>query len=203
MLDVHFVLLGALASATGQVAYVRDTLQGRSSPNRVTFTLWAAAPLLAFAVELDAGVGLRSLMTFMVGAGPLAVLIASFISNSASWRITWFDLTCGGLSVAGTVGWLLTRQSLVGLGAAIAADALAGVPTVVKSWRRPDTETAAGYAGAVVNALITLLTLTRFVAAEALFPAYIFAFASVQLLLVGAHLGPRVRTRRAAVSAPP
>jgi hypothetical protein len=55
--------------------YLRDTLRGTTKPNRVTWLLWAVAPLLAAAVELSEGVGLRALPTFMVGFMPLLVFV--------------------------------------------------------------------------------------------------------------------------------
>jgi hypothetical protein len=197
LLDVHFVLLGALCSVLGQIVYLRDTLRGTTQPNRVTYLLWAAAPLLAFTVEIQSGVGLRALLPLMAGLGPVAVLLASWASRSAAWRITRADLACGALSVLGTVGWWITREGLVAIAAAIAADFLAGVPTVVKSWRYPETETAVAYAGASANAIITLLTVTRFALIEVAFPAYIFMLASTQLAVIGGRLGPRWRARRA------
>ena len=59
MLNVHFVFLGAAIGTVGQALYVVDTIRGRTQPNRVTWLLWAVNPLLAFAVEIDDGVGLR------------------------------------------------------------------------------------------------------------------------------------------------
>jgi len=56
VLDVHFVILGAAIGSAGAALYLRDTLRGVTQPNRVTWLLWAAAPLLAFAVEVQAGV---------------------------------------------------------------------------------------------------------------------------------------------------
>ena len=195
MIDVHWVIVGALISAFGASMYVRDTLRGTSQPNRVTFVLWAAAPLLAFGVQVSSGVGLRSLMTFMAGAAPVAVLIASFANRSAVWRIGPFDWVCGGLSVAGTLWWLVSGHGVVGIVAAVAADLLTGIPTAVKSWRAPESETAVSYVCGMVNAGVTLLTVTRFSAIVALFPAYIFAFTAVQVVLVAGRLGPRWRAR--------
>ncbi len=45
------------------------------------------------------------------------------------------------MSVVGTVVWLVTRNGVLAISAAIAADFLAGVPTVMKSWTHPETET--------------------------------------------------------------
>jgi hypothetical protein len=193
MLDVHFVILGAVCGLVGSAFYIRDTVRGLTHPNRVTWLLWGAAPMLAFAVEQQAGVGLRSLMTFTVGFGPLMVFAASFANRNAVWRISRLDYVCGALSIGGTVAWLLTRQGVVAIAASIAADSLAGLPTLVKSWKAPETESTNAYWGALANAGITLLTVTRFTTDVAAFPAYIVVVASVELLLVAGRLGPRSR----------
>jgi hypothetical protein len=196
VLDVHFVILGAVIGTVGQAIYARDTLRGRVQPNRVTWLLWAVAPLLAFAVEINEGVGLQALMTFTVGFGPLVIFLVSFAGSSAAWRLGRLDYVCGALSVGGTVGWLVTRQGLVALAAAVAADALAGLPTVLKSWRRPETEGMSVYVGAFVNAMITLFTVTRFTAAELAFPLYIAVLAFFEAVLVAGRIGPRVHAAR-------
>ena len=72
---------------------------------------------------------------------------------------------------AGTIGWVVTRQGLVALGAAVVADALAGVPTLIKSWRRPESESASVYIGSFANAVITLLTVKHFSAPVVTLPA--------------------------------
>jgi hypothetical protein len=203
MINVHFVIVGAVIGLMGSAFYIRDTIRGLTHPNRVTWLLWGAAPMLAFAVEVRSGVGLRSLMTFTVGFAPLVVVAASFLNRNAVWRITRLDVVCGALSIAGTAAWLLTQQGLVAIAASIAADALAGLPTIVKSWRAPETESASAYLGALANATITLLTVTTVSAAVVAFPAYIVVVAGVEVALVAGRLGPRVRElRRAAAGVP-
>ena len=198
MIDVHFVILGAAIGAVGTWWYLRDTLRGVTRPNRVTWALWTALPLLAFAVEVQAGVGLRALMTFVSGFGPLLVFVASFRNPHATWRIERIDWACGALSLAGLVVWLSAHQATVGLVAFIVADALAALPTLRKSWLAPDTETAAAYATAALNGAITMLTVSRWTTAVVSFPLYIVVIASLEALLVGARLGPRRRARRRA-----
>jgi hypothetical protein len=38
------VIVGALIGIAGQSHYIRETLAGRSQPNRVTFLMWTLAP---------------------------------------------------------------------------------------------------------------------------------------------------------------
>lgn len=52
MLNENFVILGAVIFAIGSLSYLIDTLKGKVKPNRVTFFLWALAPLIAFAAEV-------------------------------------------------------------------------------------------------------------------------------------------------------
>ena len=205
MLDVHFVILGAVIGFAGSAAYIRDTLRGVTQPHRVTWLLWAAAPLLAFAVEVHSGVGLRSLMTFSIGFGPLLIFLASFRSPQASWAITPLDWACGLLSLLGLAVWLVTRHGTVAIVASIAADALAAGPTLRKAWLSPESETAAAYVTGLVNAVITVLTIDRFTTAVAAFPIYVVAIAGVETVLVAGRLGPRLAAGRrgAAVAVAP
>jgi hypothetical protein len=148
-------------------------------------------------VELHSGVGLRSLTTFVIGFMPLVVFIASFHNSAAVWKIRRLDYLCGAMSLAGTAAWLVTRNGVVGIIAAIAADFLAGIPTMVKSWSNPETETVTSYVGAVLNSGILLLTIHHWTTEVAAFPLFIFATASVQVVVVGFTLGHRLRRARA------
>ena len=193
MLNADFVYLGAAVVVVGQAFYVVDTLRGRTQPNRVTWLLWGVAPLLAFAVELDDHVGIIALMTFMYGFGPLVVFAASFVNRQSVWALGRLDYACGALSIAGTIGWLATREGLIALGASVVADLLAGVPTMIKSWRHPETESTSAYVAGFASAVITLLTVKHLSVTVVTFPLYIAVVTLVAVVLVGGRLGPRWR----------
>src|SRR5665213_3532899 len=105
MINQHFVILGVLIGFAGNMTYVISTLRGKTRPNRVSWFMWALAPLIAFSAEINQGVGLRSLMTFMVGFGPAMVFIASFVNRKATWKLTKLDLACGLLSLLALIAW--------------------------------------------------------------------------------------------------
>jgi hypothetical protein len=196
VISVNWVYLGSAIGALGTAVYLRDTLRGSTKPNRVTWLLWAIAPLLAAGVELDEGVGLRALPTFMVGFMPLLVFVGSFYNPTSVWRIRRIDYACGVMSVVGTVVWLVTRNGVLAISAAIAADFLAGVPTVMKSWTHPETETVSSYVGAVVSMVVLLLTIDKWTFDVAAFPLFVACMASIEVVLVGLKPGPRWRLSR-------
>ena len=196
MINVNWIYLGTAIGVLGTAVYLRDTLRGTTKPNRVTWLLWAVAPLLAAVVELKEGVGLRALPTFMIGFMPLLVFVASFHNAAAVWKVRRIDYACGAMSVIGTAVWLVTRNGVLAISAAIIADFLAGVPTVMKSWTHPETETVYSYIGAVVSMAIVLLTVQHWTFEVAAFPIFIVCMASVEVFLVGFEPGPRLRRAR-------
>ena len=196
MISVNWIYVGIAIGALGTAVYLRDTLRGTTKPNRVTWLLWAVAPLLAAAVELEEGVGLRALPTFMIGFMPLLVFAASFHNAASVWKIRRIDYACGLMSVVGTAVWLATRNGVLAISAAIVADFLAGVPTVMKSWSHPETETVHTYVGAVVSMVVVLLTIDHWTFDVAAFPVFIVGMGSVMVFLVGFEPGPRLHRAR-------
>ncbi len=184
MLNEKFVLVGAALNLIGSSSYVIQTLKGKTRPNRVTWFLWALAPLIAFSAELGQGVGLRSIMTFMVGFGPAMVLIASFINRKAVWKITRLDIVCGVLSLLALVAWKITGVGNVAIAFSIAADLLAATPTVIKSYQEPKTEHYGVFLFGCLSAIITLLTIKQWAFAQYGFPLYIALICAVLFFLI-------------------
>lgn len=189
MIHPNFVIIGAIISFIGGISYLYGTVKGTTKPNRVTWFLWSFAPLLAFFAELNQGVGIQSLMTFMVGFNPLLIFIASFINKKSQWKITRFDLFCGTLSIVGILLWYLSKNSNIAIIFSILADGMAGVPTVVKSFKYPETESYYVYLGGAFSAAVTLFTIDNWNLAHFGFPLYILAICSILILLIKFKLG--------------
>ena len=190
MIDPRFAILGALIILTGNAAYARDTVRGNTQPNRVTWMLWAFAPLIAFAAEVSPGVGLNAVLALTVGLGPLMVVVASFLDPKAYARVTPFDAACGVLSLVALGAWAATGRGNVAILLSILADFLAAVPTIRKAYRWPHTEHAAAFLSGVAGATITLLTIKAedWGFASVAFPAYILLDSALIASLI---LAPR------------
>lgn len=195
MINQNFVILGAIIVTAGGLSYLIDTLKGKVKPNRVSYLLWSIAPLIAFFAEIQQGVGLQSLMTFIVGFLPLTVFIASFVNKNAEWKLTSFDMTCGVLSVVGLVLWLITKSGNIAIFFSILADGLAAFPTIIKSFNYPETETAWPYFTSTISALLTLLTIKAWTFAIYAFPLYILFVTIVISSLVQFKLGKLARLK--------
>ena len=193
MISPNFVFIAVVISVVGVSIYARDTVRGLTEPNRVTWLLWTVAPLLAFVSEVRQGVGMTSLMTLAYALCPLIVLVASFVNTRSTWRLGPFDIGCGIASCAGLVLWLVTANDTVALFSFIVADLLAGLPTVLKSWRDPSSESPSAFLGGTLSTLVTLATVTVWTSAEVAFPIFVLAYNVFLLTLVAVRIGPRLR----------
>lgn len=160
MIHPNFIYLGIALQLWGGISYLLDTIRGTVKPNRVTWFLWSLAPLIAFFAQIQQGVGIEALATFIVGFVPLMVFIASFINKKAEWKMQTLDYWCGGLSLLGIVLWLVTKVGNVAILFSIIADLLACIPTIVKAYHNPETENDLVFFFGLVNAAVALLVIT-------------------------------------------
>lgn len=158
---------------TGGLIYLYLTLKGRIKPNKVTWFLWALAPMLGFAAEIYQGVGVESALTFSIGFGPLLVFTGSFVNKKAVWKISSLDIICGALSLLGLFLWLTTRIGNIAILFALLADFLAAVPTIRKSYFFPETESGLAYLLGSMGGLLTLFSISKWNFASYAFPVYI------------------------------
>ena len=201
MIDPRFVFLAAALSLFGGYGYIRDTLRGDTSPNRVTWGLWALEGVLGFVVEIQQHVGLASLMTLMLGFVPVVVILASLKSPHGVWRIGRFDVVCGCIAGAGLVFWGVVNQPTIALVAFVAADQVAALPTVRKAFLAPMSESPRLFFLGFVNCAITMLTLRHFSTAGALFPGCVLVTDLTIGLLIVTRIGARRDLRAKATRA--
>lgn len=192
MIDERFVIIGAFINFCGLLSYLADTVKGKVKPNRVTWFLWTLIPFIAFFAQIKQGVGLTSLITFTAGFGPLTIFAASFINKKSFWNIRPLDIICGLISVLGVFLWFLTNNANLAILFSIIADGAAGLPTVIKAYRAPETENYLAFLLAAVSAIITLLAINTWDFAHFAFPLYIFLICTLLFILIKFRLGKRL-----------
>ncbi|MFA6301336.1 MAG: hypothetical protein WC609_03225 [Candidatus Paceibacterota bacterium] len=146
-----------LIQLVGVFFYIKNMYKGTTKPNRVTWIIWALAPLISSYLMWQTGARLSILPVFMAGFNPVLVLLASFVIKKGFWQINKFDIVCGMIALLALVLWIVTRNLSVSIIFAILSDFLAALPTLVKSWKYPDTETSLVYAGGIVANILGLL----------------------------------------------
>ncbi|MBI2645193.1 hypothetical protein HYW94_03425 [Candidatus Uhrbacteria bacterium] len=183
----YIVLIGTAVGFIGTYAYIRETIRGKTKPNKVTWLMWSVAPLIATVAAVSDGVRLAVLPVFVSGFGPLLIFVASFVNPKSYWKLETFDYICGTCSILALVFWGVTKDPLVAIIFAIASDGFAAMPTLIKCWKYPETETVEAYMAGLFAVLTTFFALKKFDAIELAFPIYL-VFAN-SLLITAVYIG--------------
>ena len=140
------VILSATLGLSGAFVYIRDILSGKSKPNLVTWGLWALAPLIATGAAFSAHADVwATVRIFMSGFGPLLIVLTTLFFSKSYWKLSAFDYACGLLSLFALGAWLLANSPVLAILLAAIADLLATLPTIIKAWNYPETETVYTY----------------------------------------------------------
>ncbi len=178
----YLVIVGATAQLLGIGSYIINTVRGKTRPNRVTWILWALAPMIASVAALSDGVRWAILPVFMAGFGPLLVLIASFLNPRSYWKLQPFDYLCGLFSVLALVLWAITKQPEVAIIFSILSDGLAAVPTLTKAWSHPETESVGPFVGGLLSQMTSFFAIQTWTMTSFAFPVYLV---SINLMFIG------------------
>ena len=190
MLPESFAIVGAVIGSMGGLYYLFDTIAGRAQPNRITWLLWGIFPLVIFVAQRAQGVGALSWPSFVAGLTPLLVVAASFFNPKAYWQTEPRDYYLMAAATVGIILWAVTDNPNLALLFSLLADVLAGIPTLIKSYRHPESESWIGYGISAIGFGISVLAVQTFDFQNAAFVAYIFV-----MNLTFAVLASRGRTR--------
>jgi hypothetical protein len=173
MLDQRWIFVALLFNLLGISTYIRRVMQRRVRPHIVTWALWALGPYIAFAAQISEHVGLPALLTFIVAFNPTVVVFLLLRHPERRWQVSMFDIVCAALALAGLGLWIHYSTAVYAVLFAVAADALAAIPTYRKVLTDPTSESWLLYACLTVSSCITLATIKTWSLTSAGFAAYL------------------------------
>ena len=155
-----FAIVAALLAIVGNVPYIRDVLRGRVQPHAYTWLVWTLVSGMTFFGQLAKGAGIGALPTAASEIFTLAIFLLSlrygFSNPSRS------DKVFLGVALAGLVPWLLTSDPTWSVVIAVGIDLVAFIPTLRKTWRRPETERGLLYGMNVARHGLALFSLQAY-----------------------------------------
>ena len=157
MLPESVIYITVLTSVIGYFYYFKDIFLGKTKPNLVSWFCWLFGPFLGVFFQLKAGVGLSVIPVFLAGFGPLLVVIFSIFKKNVYWKLDIFDVICGVFSILALILYLLTHNLTISIIFAILSDLFAFMPTYIKGWKFPETETITVYMVGIFNNILGLL----------------------------------------------
>jgi hypothetical protein len=163
MLPEKIIFVGVAINLITSIWYVKNILYGSTRPNLISWFLWMLAPFIGVFFELKAGAGLSVLPVFMAGFGPFLVLIFSIWNKNTYWKIGRLDIICGIFSLLALILYIFTHNLGISILFAIISDGLASIPTLIKSWNFPETETGSIYLGSIFSNTLGLFIIKNWI----------------------------------------
>jgi hypothetical protein len=179
------VIVSVFVSLSGSVAYVADTLKGKTKPNRISWLLWAAAPLIGTGAAISSGADAwATARIFLAGLVPLIVLVVSLINKQSYWKLTALDFACGICSALALIVWFFADSPVLAVLLAATGDGLASLPTLIKSWKYPETETGWTYLAGLIATLLVLPSIPAWNIQNSAFQIYLLVVNSLLVLFI-------------------
>ena len=183
MIPEYFAIIGAVIGSAGGFYYLYETIKGKVKPNRITWLLWGLFPMITFVAQRVQGVEGLSWATFAAGFTPFLILAASFLNKDAYWKTERRDYLLMAAAVVGIVLWAVTDSPNLAILFALVADFLAGLPTIIKAYRHPETESWKAYALSTIGFGMSILAIQTYTFEDSAFVAYVFGLNGVLALL--------------------
>lgn len=183
MIPEYFAIVGAIVASLGVLYYLYETIRGRAKPNRVTWLLWGLFPMIVFVAQRAQGAEGVSWISFAVGFTPFLVLVASFLNKKAYWKTEPRDYYLMAAAVLGIVLWGIVDNPNIAILFSLLADLFAGLPTIIKAYKHPETESWFAYALCTLGFGIGILSIQAFTFENYAFITYLFVLNGLIALL--------------------
>ncbi len=153
------------------LVYIRSTLRGDTRPNRATW--WVLTLVGVMIASSYYSEGARNTMWVPISyvVGPLIVAILSVRYGEGEWEP--LDKWCLGVAIISAVIWYLSQKPAVVLAMNIAMDFVGLLPTVKKSWLRPEGEDRTAWGLETLAGMLNIVALERWTLGLAFYPAYL------------------------------
>jgi hypothetical protein len=174
MLPEYYAIIGAIIGSLGGGYYLYETIVGKAQPNRITWLLWGFFPMIIFVAQRVQGVEDLSWTSFVAGFLPLLIVAASFLNKKAYWKSQRRDYYLMAMAIIGIILWAITDNQNLALLFSLLADMLASIPTLIKSYRLPHSESWIAFAISAFGFGMCFLSVQTFNLENTAFVTYVF-----------------------------
>jgi hypothetical protein len=164
-----FGILSVAAMLAARLTYFSSIWKGKTRPHAFSWLIWGVISLIGFAAQFAEGAGAGS---WARGFGAftcfLLVGISLFRGEKNITRTDWITLF---VALSAIPLWLVTQTPLWSVVLVCLIDTAGYLPTIRKSWTKPQSESALSYSLGALGALLALLAIENYTVATWLYPA--------------------------------
>lgn len=190
MFDLNFsdpkAILGVIAGLiafSAYIVYVVSILKGASKPNRVTWWIWAFMGLVLALSYHFSGAEETIWVPYVEFLGPFIIAILSLRYGEGSLKDRT-DLICFWGALFSILLWIIFRDPVVALVFNLIIDSFALIPTIKKSYLRPEGEDFWAWFGTGVADGLNMFAIGQFSFAIVVYPVYMLLSDLIIILIL-------------------
>jgi hypothetical protein len=164
-------VIALLLNIIGYIPYIRDILRKIVKPHPITWGIWTILVTIAAVNQILNGGGYSSL--FFVSTTVLVWIVFILSFKYGFKGATTLDKVCLALAVGLLIYWVTVQETRISTLLAVIIDGIGAIPTVVKTFKHPETETYPQWVLAGLGGLLTILAVPRLDWALIIYPAYV------------------------------
>ena len=190
-------ILSGVLSTFAYLPYIRDTIAGRTQPQRASWLIWSVLGSIAFLSQVYEGAGSSLWFAGVQVSGTVAVFLLS-IRLGVGGFLKRADCAVLAAAAFGLILWYFTEDAVYALAITITISLLGGGVTVAKAYLAPESETLATWFLSFVASACAMASVGAVEPVLLAYPAYLFALngAIVAAILLGrTRLMPSRRAR--------
>jgi hypothetical protein len=162
---------GALA-AVAFIPYVISILRSKTKPSRVSWSIWLFVGVIIFVSYRSVGATTTTWVTISYVLGPLIVVMLAIPYGVGGWGK--LDIFCLSGAILGALLWWIYDSPIIALTMNVLMDFCGFLPTIQKSWNKPEQEDRTTWTISTSSAVLNLFALREWKFAFAVYPVFMF-----------------------------
>lgn len=164
-------IIAGVIAFLAYIVYIISILRHKSKPNRATWWIWAFMGLVLALSYKYSGATDTVWVPYVEFIGPLSIAILS-IKYGEGGLNDRTDLFCLFGAIVSIILWIVFDSPVIALVTNLAIDSFAIVPTIKKSYLRPEGEDFWAWFGTGLADSLNMFAVDRFTFAILLYPIY-------------------------------
>lgn len=184
-IDIRFLLgiIAGIIAFSAYIVYIVSILKGKSKPSRATWWIWSFMGLVLAVSYYFSGAENTIWVPIVEFIGPLSIAILS-IKYGEGGLEDKTDLLCMFGAFVSILVWIISNNPVLALVTNLFIDTFALVPTIKKTYLRPEGEDFWAWFGTGVADTMNLFAIERFTFGIMVYPIYMLVSDLIIIVLI-------------------
>lgn len=159
-MKLSFAIIASVLAIVGNVPYLIDVYKKRVEPHAYTWFIWSIVSCVIFFGQVAKGAGIGAMPTAF--SEVFTILIFFFSLKNGFKHIRKIDHIFLAVALLGLIPWALTKDPTISVIIVVVIDLIAFMPTLIKTFKYPKTETPILYSMNVLRHILMLFSLQAY-----------------------------------------